>query len=128
MGLALEVLIAGGGISGLAAAIALRQAGHQVEVLERSPSPSEVGAGLAIWPNGSRALAALGVDEVPACGVHRLELRNRHDHLLTASPLAGLMSRHGYELKIMREWFSPPTGWFVVLATRLWRTSRPGLF
>lgn len=94
----MKVLIAGGGIAGLAAAIAVRQAGHEVEVLERTTSPSEVGAGLAIWPNGSRALAALGVENVPGCAVHRLELRNLHDRLLTTSPLDSLKSRKGYEL------------------------------
>src|SRR5690349_8160787 len=97
----MKVLIAGGGVAGLAAAIALRQVGHEVEVLERSPAPSEVGAGLAVWPNGSRALAALGVDDVPGCGVHRLELRNLHDKLLSVSPLDRLMGRYGYELKLM---------------------------
>jgi 2-polyprenyl-6-methoxyphenol hydroxylase-like FAD-dependent oxidoreductase len=97
----MKVLIAGGGVAGLAAAIALRQVGHEVEVLERSPAPSEVGAGLAVWPNGSRALAALGVDDVLGCGVHRLELRNLHDQLLSVSPLDRLMGRYGYELKLM---------------------------
>jgi 2-polyprenyl-6-methoxyphenol hydroxylase-like FAD-dependent oxidoreductase len=101
MGLTMKVLIAGGGIAGLSAAIALRHAGHQVEVLERSPTPPEVGAGLAIWPNGSRALAALGVDNVPGCGVQRLELRNVNDRLLTVSPLERLMSRYGHELVMM---------------------------
>lgn len=55
-------LVIGAGIGGLAAAIGLRQAGWSVSVLERAPVIAEVGAGLTLWPNAVRALAALGLD------------------------------------------------------------------
>lgn len=57
----MRILIAGGGIGGLAAALAFLKAGHDVVVLERAPEISEVGAGLQITPNGMKVLDALGV-------------------------------------------------------------------
>ncbi len=56
-----RVLIAGGGIGGLAAAIALAGRGIASEVLERSGFTEETGAGIQLGPNATRALAALGV-------------------------------------------------------------------
>ncbi|KAB2348301.1 FAD-dependent monooxygenase [Actinomadura rudentiformis] len=56
-------IVAGGGIGGLAAAIALINRGWQVDVLEKAPAFGEVGAGLSLWPNGVRALDALGLGE-----------------------------------------------------------------
>jgi len=56
-----RVVIVGGGIGGLAAAVALRAAGWDVAVFERAPVIQEVGAGLSVWANGLRALARLGV-------------------------------------------------------------------
>jgi len=53
-------VIAGAGIDGLAVAIGLRRAGWQPVLLERSPYPGEIGAGLTLWSN---ALDALGVGE-----------------------------------------------------------------
>ena len=58
-----RVLIAGGGIGGLAAAIALARRGIASEVLERSRFSEETGAGIQLGPNATRALAALGVLE-----------------------------------------------------------------
>ncbi|MBO0816436.1 MAG: FAD-dependent monooxygenase [Actinobacteria bacterium] len=58
-----KAVIVGGGIGGLAAALALGQRGWQVEVLERAPQFTEAGAGLSLWPNALRALDALGVGE-----------------------------------------------------------------
>jgi len=55
------VLIAGGGLGGLALAIALAQRGQRVHVLEKNPEFSEVGAGLQVAPNASRILDELGV-------------------------------------------------------------------
>jgi 2-polyprenyl-6-methoxyphenol hydroxylase-like FAD-dependent oxidoreductase len=56
-----RALVIGGGIGGLAAALGLRQAGWSVQVFERSPVLAEVGAGIALWANGLRALDHLGV-------------------------------------------------------------------
>ena len=59
----LTATVVGGGIAGLASAIALAQAGWQVTVLERAAAFGEVGAGLATTVNGMTALAALGLGE-----------------------------------------------------------------
>jgi salicylate hydroxylase len=59
------ILIAGAGIGGLSAALALLQRGFDVEVYERAPVLTEVGAGLMLSANGSRLLFALGLkDEI----------------------------------------------------------------
>jgi len=59
----MKVVIAGGGIGGMSAALALLRAGHEVEVHEQARELTEVGAGIQISPNGSRALDHLGVFE-----------------------------------------------------------------
>ncbi|UGT60855.1 FAD-dependent monooxygenase [Nocardia asteroides] len=56
-----EVLIAGGGIGGLATALAVLRAGKWPVVLERAAEQAVVGSGLSLWPNAIRALDALGV-------------------------------------------------------------------
>ncbi len=58
----MKILVAGGGIGGLAAAIALAQRQFEVEVIEQQAEPREVGAGIAIGPNGARILTSLGID------------------------------------------------------------------
>lgn len=57
----MRILIAGGGIGGLAAAAALLQRGIDVDVYEQAPELKEVGAGIQISPNGNKVLDALGV-------------------------------------------------------------------
>jgi 2-polyprenyl-6-methoxyphenol hydroxylase-like FAD-dependent oxidoreductase len=65
----LTAIVAGGGIAGLASAVALDQAGWRVTVLERAPAFGEVGAGLALTANGMAAVDALGLgDAVRAAG------------------------------------------------------------
>ncbi len=59
--MALKITIAGAGIGGLAAGIALARNGHSVRIAESAPEISEVGAGLQISPNGRAVLAALGL-------------------------------------------------------------------
>lgn len=58
-----HVLIAGGGIGGLATALALLRQGHEVDVFEQARELTEVGAGVQISPNGNRVLFELGVGE-----------------------------------------------------------------
>lgn len=56
-----RVLVVGGGIGGLSAAIALRRVGVDAQVFERAPELREVGAGISLWPNATRVLARWGV-------------------------------------------------------------------
>ena len=87
------VLIAGGGIGGLAAALALHRRGVGVAVYERAPELKEVGAGLSLWPNATHVLADLGVlDRVEAHGWPIGEVAVRTDRgaaLVTIRPWMG---------------------------------------
>ena len=58
------VIIAGGGIGGLAAALALARKGYRSVVLEQAPQFGEIGAGIQIAPNAWHALDALGVGQL----------------------------------------------------------------
>jgi 2-polyprenyl-6-methoxyphenol hydroxylase-like FAD-dependent oxidoreductase len=66
----LTAVVAGGGIAGLASALALTQAGWRVTVLERAPAFGEVGAGLGFTGNGMAALRALGLEEAVRAAGH----------------------------------------------------------
>ena len=57
------ILIAGGGIGGLAAAIALARRGFAVKVLEQAPQMGEIGAGMQLGPNAFHAFDALSVGD-----------------------------------------------------------------
>ena len=59
----LPVIVAGGGIGGLATALALVRQGFQVQVLEQAAHIGEIGAGIQLGPNAFHALDALGVGE-----------------------------------------------------------------
>ncbi len=64
----LRVIIAGGGIGGLTAAIALRQAGLDAVVLERAASVDDValGAGVHLWSNALQALQEIDMAKAVA--------------------------------------------------------------
>lgn len=83
-----ELIIAGGGIAGLATAIALRQRGIEAQVLEQAPEIREIGAGLLLAPNACKVLEKLGalgfLREGRAVEVPRWELRNWRGKLLSA--------------------------------------------
>ena len=58
-----RVLVAGGGIGGLAAALALARRGFAVKVLEQAAELGEIGAGIQLGPNAFAAFDALGIGE-----------------------------------------------------------------
>lgn len=58
----LHVIIIGGGLAGLVAAISLRQNGHHVEIFEQSRFANEVGAAIQMTPNATGILKQIGVD------------------------------------------------------------------
>jgi salicylate hydroxylase len=60
---ALRAVVVGGGIGGVAAAVALARAGIDVQVHEQAQQLAEVGAGVSLAPNGLRMLERLGVGE-----------------------------------------------------------------
>jgi 2-polyprenyl-6-methoxyphenol hydroxylase-like FAD-dependent oxidoreductase len=69
------VLVTGGGIGGLAAALALVREGYQVRVIEQSPQMEEIGAGIQLSPNAFAACDALGVgDNLRARAVYTDEM------------------------------------------------------
>lgn len=58
---AAHILVAGGGIAGLASALALAQRGHRIDLLEQASDFGEVGAGIQLGPNVTRRLKMLGL-------------------------------------------------------------------
>ncbi len=58
------VLVAGGGIGGFAAALALVKQGFKVKVFEQAPEIGEIGAGIQLGPNAFHAFDALGIGEI----------------------------------------------------------------
>lgn len=67
--MSLDVLVIGGGIGGLTSAIALRQKGHRVTVIERDPDWAVYGVGITQQANVVRAVSELGIrDDYLAAG------------------------------------------------------------
>jgi salicylate hydroxylase len=70
-----RIVIAGAGIGGTVAALALLRLGFEVEICEQATELRELGAGLRIAPDGSRILQALGlgtaIEAVAALAMHR---------------------------------------------------------
>ena len=60
----IQVLVAGGGIGGIAAALALVRRGFKAKVLEQAPQLGEIGAGIQLGPNAFAAFDALGIGEI----------------------------------------------------------------
>lgn len=94
------MLIAGGGIGGLATALALARRGRPSIVLERRPQFSESGAGIQLGPNGVRVLRQLGVEEHLAPAAARPDAlracRGRDGRTLSLLPLGrAIEARHG---------------------------------
>ena len=98
-------VIAGGGIAGLTAAVTLQQRGWRVEILERAHEPTTAGAGLSLWPNGLRALDAVGVGTAvrqEALSATTGGLRDTAGRWLASTDIAELRRRHGHLVMIHR--------------------------
>lgn len=96
--------IVGGGIGGLAAAIALHRRGWRVEVLERAAEFTEIGAGISLWPNALHALEVLGLaDAVRAVGAVEATggVRDGRGRWLSRTDNAELARRFGHPLVVL---------------------------
>lgn len=92
-----KIAVIGAGIGGLTAALALKQRGASVHVLEQAEAIKEVGAGLQISPNGMAVLKALGVDEAlkeRAVRADAVELRDYAAGSLVSRLDLGLISEN----------------------------------
>ncbi len=99
MSTARPFLIAGGGIGGLGAALALARAGHSVRLFERAPDFREAGAGIQLGPNVFAMFERLGVKEAmlaeaarPTALVMRCAIGG---HEVARIPLDGMPARYG---------------------------------
>jgi salicylate hydroxylase len=100
-----RAIIAGAGIGGLAAAIALSQAGFEIAIFERTDKLEEFGAGLQITPNATRLLARFGVlarvRELSSKPSAVLALRGSDNARLMRLPLDDAERRWGAEYLII---------------------------
>lgn len=91
----MTILVAGGGIGGLGAALALARAGHAVELFERAAEFRELGAGIQLGPNVFAMFDRLGIrDAILADAVQPEALVMRcavHGHEITRVPLGATM-------------------------------------
>ena len=75
------VLVAGGGIGGIAAALALVRQGYRVQVFEQAPEIGEIGAGIQLGPNAFHAFDALGVGQKARARAVYTDFMVMHDAL-----------------------------------------------
>ncbi|MFJ3877776.1 FAD-dependent monooxygenase [Streptomyces sp. NPDC090077] len=93
-----HAVVAGAGIGGLTAALALHRRGWRVTVCERAPEPPVTGAGIGLAPNALRALEAIGVDAAHATGSAVPEVmgvRRPDGRWLTRAATADMAARYG---------------------------------
>jgi flavin-dependent dehydrogenase len=79
-----DVVVAGGGPAGLAAAIRAAQAGCEVVVLEPRALPIDKACGEGVMPAGVRALDALGIDDLGGRPLPGIRYRDARDEALVA--------------------------------------------
>ncbi|HEY9909466.1 MAG TPA: FAD-dependent urate hydroxylase HpxO [Thermosynechococcaceae cyanobacterium] len=94
----LKVVVIGGGMGGLTAGIALRQAGYQVQVFDRVHELRPAGAGISLWSNGVKVLNHLGLgQEIAQIGgrMERVAYYSNTGEKLTDFSLEPLIDRVG---------------------------------
>jgi FAD-dependent urate hydroxylase len=94
----LNVIIIGAGIGGLAAGIALKQAGFNVEIYDRVIDLRPVGAGISLWSNGVKVLNRLGLSrEIASVGgiMNHMQYRTHTGDLLNDIDLSPLVAEVG---------------------------------
>ena len=99
-----NVIVVGGGIGGLTAALALRRDGHEVVVLERRPTSEEAGAGISLWPNAMRILRGLGVGaalESAAISDGRATIRTPRGRRLSVTDMDEISRRYAAPLAVV---------------------------
>ena len=78
----LRIAIAGAGIAGLTAAIALQKhPGIEVQIYEGASELQEIGASIALGPNGMKALDRLGIENALSDEIAFKNLRTRQPHI-----------------------------------------------
>jgi len=100
-----QIVIVGAGIGGLSAAIALRQRGIGVVVVERAAALHEVGAGILLWPSAMRVLHRLevgaAIEHAGAVATHG-SLRSWRGVLVSRGLAGGLAAGAGAPLAVHR--------------------------
>ncbi|GAA1685339.1 NAD(P)/FAD-dependent oxidoreductase [Nonomuraea maheshkhaliensis] len=98
----MRVIVAGAGISGLAAARGLIAAGHEVVVLERAPRLRTGGGAITLWCNGTAILRDLGVGlEGSGQRLTTLRLRTSRGREVLEMDLEALAERFGSEARVI---------------------------
>ncbi len=101
-----HIVVVGGGLGGLTAALCLAKSGFRVTVCERAEELSEIGAGIQIAPNAGRVLAAIGLGEAVAAAAvepEAIEFRaGASGRLITAIPTARFRQRYGFPYHVLR--------------------------
>jgi 5-methylphenazine-1-carboxylate 1-monooxygenase len=85
----MRVIVIGGGIGGLTAALCLQRQGHEVDVHEAVAEPKPLGVGTNLLPNGAEVLHRLGLGRrLDQTGIRTraIEYRTRYGHVLASDP------------------------------------------
>jgi 2-polyprenyl-6-methoxyphenol hydroxylase-like FAD-dependent oxidoreductase len=105
----MNIAILGGGVAGVASAIALKLKGHDVTVYERRDADANIGAGIVVWPNAAFVLDRFGIlDDIAAVAGRPRAMRrlSRAGEDLGALDIGLIDARMGYpSLSILRSDF-----------------------